>query len=156
MYDLDKRVSFEMDASIVPSQFPFVYFSDNAESVYMYQIPVYTFQARQLTSLDGVDATSYFAFNAMDRKMEFHKVTSLNQATSELDKLFTAMSGKMLLRAGFVYKDFVYLLTADSIYVVNRQQMQKNPIPDHTKVSLREFLQCEASAISKNLLRQLT
>mgnify|MGYP005804529767 CR=1 FL=1 len=138
-----------MEDSLVPSKFPFVYFSDNAAMVYLYQIPVFTFQARSHDSLDGIDSSGYFAFNAMDRRMEFHKVNNLNKAANEMEKLIAVMDGKMILRAGFVYQGQVYLVTKDAVYVVDQQAMQKDPMPNHTRVALRDFLRCDKKAIRK-------
>src|SRR5699024_3642571 len=139
-----------MDTALVPSQFPFAYFSDNAGSVYLYQIPVYTFHARPLNLLNGIDSTGYFGFNASDRKMEFHKVGGLSKANSDIEKLMTIMDGKRLLRSGFVNQGHVYLVTKDAVYILDQQSMQKDSMPNHTRVALGDFLQCSQNAIRKN------
>ena len=139
----------ELDTALVPSQFPFVYFSDNAFSVYLYQIPVYTFQARPLNSLEGIDSTGYFAFNAMDQKMEFQKVDNLDKANSNIEKLMAVMNGKLMLRSGFVYQGHVYLVTKDAVYILDLKSMQKDPMPKRIKVALNDFLLCNENAIRK-------
>lgn len=136
-----------MDQATVPERFPFVYFSDNAERVYLYQIPVYTFQARY--SIEDRDTSSYFVFNAMDRKMEFKKVGGLSAAKSEVDKLFTSMEGKFLLRSGFVFQDTIYLITAQDVYIVSEKEMRTNAMPKNHRIPLSQFLTCEEAAIRK-------
>lgn len=136
-----------MAQATVPKHFPFVYFSDNVDRVYLYQIPVYTFQARY--SIDDRDTSSYFVFNAMDRKMEFKKVDGLSTAKSEIDKLFTSMVGKFLLHSGFVFQDTIYLITAQDVYMVSEKELRTNAMPKNTRIPLSQFLTCEEAAISK-------
>lgn len=137
-----------MNQAVVSSPFPFVYFSDNENSVFLYQIPMYTFQARRLNELSTVQKTGYFAFNSFDRQMEFHKV-DLNGITDPEEKLFKTMSAKMLLRSGFIFAGQVYQITEGSVYVLSLEDMQKNPMPVPVKVPLNEFLQCGSEAIGR-------
>ena len=144
-YNLDEQTSYEMEGATVPDDFPFVYFSDNVERVYLFQIPVYTFQARG--ELEGRDTTAYFAFNSFDRQMNFDKVSGLKKAKDAGDRFSLVMKGKKLLRAGFVYNGHMFFATKDAVYIIKQAEMEKNAMPLPVKVPLGHFLTCEPSAI---------
>lgn len=148
-YDLIERRAIELDQAVVSSPFPFVYFSDNENSVFLYQIPMYTFQARFLNELSSVQKTGYFAFNSFDRQMQFHQV-HLKGITDPAEKLFKTMSAKMLLRSGFIFAGQVYQITEESVYVLSLEDMQTNPMPVPIKIPLSQFLVCSKDAIGKS------
>ena len=138
-YGLDEEMSYEMEGATVSSDFPFVYFSNNVDQVYLYQIPVITFLAPMS---QGRDSAGYFAFNSFDRQMEYHQVGGLNKAKNDIERYFMVMRGKMLLRTGFVYNGHIYLITKEAVYVVTQEEMQRNPMPVPVKVPLAQFLVC--------------
>lgn len=146
-YDLVERRAIELDQAVVSSPFPFVYFSDNENSVFLYQIPMYTFQARFLTELNSVQKTGYFAFNSFDKQMEFRQV-DLTGITDPAEKLFKTMSAKMLLRSGFIFGGQVFQITEENVYVLSLEEMQTNPMPVPVKMALNEFLLCSEEAIA--------
>ena len=131
----------------MPRQFPFALFSDNGQNIFLYQIQVFTLQAR--SDFSQVDTTGYFAFNALDREMKYFKVDGLNKLIGDEQKFIEVMSRKLLLRSGFIFNTNVYLITDDSVYVVDKKEMQSNPIPKRIKIPLVDFLQCDPKAIGK-------
>ncbi|KAI2808085.1 hypothetical protein BLOT_006027 [Blomia tropicalis] len=143
MYDLEKRRSIETDGSMVTPHFPWIYFSDNKQMVYLYQLPTYTFYAQN--NFSGLDSTSYFTFNSFDREMNFVEVTGLRGLDQE-KQMMKILHDKMILRSGFTYGKFIYLITSQNVYIVSIKEMQTNPWPKFKKLSLSNFIKCTSTA----------
>lgn len=142
-YEVNTHKSYRVKNAAVAKDFPFVYFGNNYNLVYLYQIPVYTFGMNPVEELKK-RKFGYFSFNLLDQRMEY-KVAE-NDDGPELERTLKLLKHKLPLRSAFTYKNHVYLITSEHVYVLEENEMKTNALPKFHKKSLNDFLKCDSSA----------